>query len=221
MPANIERLLVKYGMNFVNGLGTTLLLALVSVSVGCLIGALVAIMRLSKSKVLGGIATVYTEIIRDTPLLLQLYFFYFLLPDLLPALRLSKFTCIAIALIFNSGAYMSEIFRSGIQSIDRGQTEAARSLGLSASQTMTRIVLPQAFKNVLPAMCNEFVAITKETSLASTFYVGDLMTQYQTISGKTYLVLEPLIIIGVIYFVVTFTMSKFVALLEKKLKEGD
>ena len=221
MLANIERLLVKYGMNFVNGLGTTLLLALISVSVGCLIGALVAIMRLSKSKVLGGIATVYTEIIRDTPLLLQLYFFYFLLPDLLPALRLSKFTCIAIALIFNSGAYMSEIFRSGIQSIDRGQTEAARSLGLSASQTMMRIVLPQAFKNVLPAMCNEFVAITKETSLASTFYVGDLMTQYQTISGKTYLVLEPLIIIGVIYFVVTFTMSKFVALLEKKLKEGD
>ena len=221
MLANIERLLVKYGMNFVNGLGTTLLLALISVSVGCLIGALVAIMRLSKSKVLGGIATVYTEIIRDTPLLLQLYFFYFLLPDLLPALKLSKFTCIAIALIFNSGAYMSEIFRSGIQSIDRGQTEAARSLGLSASQTMMRIVLPQAFKNVLPAMCNEFVAITKETSLASTFYVGDLMTQYQTISGKTYLVLEPLIIIGVIYFVVTFTMSKFVALLEKKLKEGD
>ena len=221
MLANIERLLVKYGMNFVNGLGTTLLLALVSVSVGCLIGALVAIMRLSKSKVLGGIATVYTEIIRDTPLLLQLYFFYFLLPDLLPALKLSKFTCIAIALIFNSGAYMSEIFRSGIQSIDRGQTEAARSLGLSASQTMTRIVLPQAFKNVLPAMCNEFVAITKETSLASTFYVGDLMTQYQTISGKTYLVLEPLIIIGMIYFVVTFVMSKLVAVLEKKLKEGD
>lgn len=221
MLANIERLLVKYGMNFVNGLGTTLLLALVSVAIGCLIGAVVAIMRLSRSKVLGGIAAVYTEVIRDTPLLLQLYFFYFLLPDLLPALKLSKFACIAIALTFNSGAYMSEIFRSGIQSIDRGQTEAARSLGLSASQTMLRIVLPQAFKNVLPAMCNEFVAITKETSLASTFYVGDLMTQYQTISGKTYLVLEPLIIIGVIYFVVTFTMSKFVAMLEKKLKEGD
>lgn len=221
MLANIERLLVKYGLNFVNGLGTTLLLALVSVAIGCLIGAVVAIMRLSRSKVLGGIAAVYTEVIRDTPLLLQLYFFYFLLPDLLPALKLSKFACIAIALTFNSGAYMSEIFRSGIQSIDRGQTEAARSLGLSASQTMLRIVLPQAFKNVLPAMCNEFVAITKETSLASTFYVGDLMTQYQTISGKTYLVLEPLIIIGVIYFVVTFTMSKFVAMLEKKLKEGD
>ena len=221
MLANIERLIVKYGMNFVNGLGTTLLLALVSVAVGCLIGAVVAIMRLSRNKVLNGVAAVYTEVIRDTPLLLQLYFFYFLLPDLLPALKLSKFTCIAVALIINSGAYMSEIFRSGIQSIDRGQTEAARSLGLSSSQTMLRIVLPQAFKNVLPAMCNEFVAITKETSLASTFYVGDLMTQYQTISGKTYLVIEPLIIIGIIYFVLTFTMSKLVALLEKKLKEGD
>ena len=221
MLANIQRLLLKYGMNFLNGLGTTLLLALISVAIGCVIGAFVAIMRLSRSKVLGGIATVYTEVIRDTPLLLQLYFFYFLLPDLLPAMRLSKFTCIAVALVINSGAYMSEVFRSGIQSIDRGQTEAARSLGLSASQTMTRIVLPQAFKNVLPAMCNEFVAVTKETSLASTFYVGDLMTQYQTISGKTYLVIEPLVIIGVIYFVVTFTMSKLIAVLERRLKADD
>ena len=221
MLANIQRLLLKYGMNFLNGLGTTLLLALISVAIGCVIGAFVAIMRLSRSKVLNGIATVYTEVIRDTPLLLQLYFFYFLLPDLLPAMRLSKFTCIAVALVINSGAYMSEVFRSGIQSVDRGQTEAARSLGLSASQTMTRIVLPQAFKNVLPAMCNEFVAVTKETSLASTFYVGDLMTQYQTISGKTYLVLEPLIIIGIIYFVVTFTMSKLIAVLERRLKADD
>ena len=212
MLATIQDLLVKYGMNFLNGLGTTLLLALISVAIGCVFGALLAIMRLSRSKILGLIATVYTEVIRDT---------HFLLPDLLPALRLSKFTCIAVALVFNSAAYMSEIFRSGIQSIDRGQTEAARSLGLSSSQTMMRIVLPQAFKNVLPAMCNEFVAVTKETSLASTFYVGDLMTQYQTISGKTYLVIEPLIIIGVIYFVVTFTMSKLVAVLERRLKTDD
>ena len=221
MVDNLTRLLTKYGMNFVNGLFTTLELALISVAIGCIIGAIVAIMRLSKSKILNGVAAVYTEVIRDTPLLLQLYFFYFLLPDILPALRLSKFTCIAVALIFNSGAYMSEVFRSGIQSVDRGQTEAARSLGLSSSQTMIRIVLPQALRNVLPAMCNEFVAITKETSLASTFYVGDLMTQYQTISGKTYMVIEPLIIIGVIYFVVTFTMSKLIAVLERKLKTDE
>ena len=221
MIDNISRLLSKYGMNFVNGLGTTLLLAFIAVAIGCVIGAVFAIMRLSKSKPLNVIATVYVEIIRDTPLLLQLYFFYFLLPDILPALKLSKFTCIAVALVINSGAYMSEIFRSGIQSVDRGQTEAARSLGLSASQTMIRIILPQAFKNVLPAMCNEFVSVTKETSLASTFYVGDLMTQYQTISGKTYLVIEPLMIIGCIYFVVTFTMSKLIDLLERRLKAGD
>ena len=202
-------------------LGTTLLLALISVSIGCVIGALVAILRLGKSKVLRAVAAVYTEVIRDTPLLLQLYFFYFLLPDILPALKLSKFACITIALVINSGAYMSEVFRSGIQSIDRGQTEAARSLGLSARQTMMRIILPQAFKNVLPAMCNEFVAVTKETSLASTFYVGDLMTQYQTISGKTYLVIEPLVIIGVIYFVVTFSMSKLITVLERRLKNDD
>ena len=176
---------------------------------------------LAVAKVLRAVATVYTEVIRDTPLLLQLYFFYFLLPDILPALKLSKFACITIALVINSGAYMSEVFRSGIQSIDRGQTEAARSLGLSARQTMMRIILPQAFKNVLPAMCNEFVAVTKETSLASTFYVGDLMTQYQTISGKTYLVIEPLVIIGVIYFVVTFSMSKLITVLERRLKNDD
>lgn len=221
MLTNIISLVVKYGSNFLSGLGTTLLLAFISVAIGCLIGAIVAIMRLSKSKILNTISVIYTEIVRDTPLLLQLYFFYFLLPDILPALKLSKFTCIAVALVFNSGAYMSEVFRSGIQSVDRGQTEAARSLGLSASQTMLRIVLPQAFKNVLPAMCNEFVTVTKETSLASTFYVGDLMTQYQTISGKTYMVLEPLIIIGIIYFLVTFTMSKLVAMLERRLKEDD
>ena len=221
MLSNIQSLLVRYGTNFLNGLGQTLLLALISVGFGCLIGAVVAIMRLSRSKVLQTIAAAYTEVIRDTPLLLQLYFFYFMLPNILPQLKLSKFTCIAVALLINSGAYMAEVFRSGIQSIDSGQTEAARSLGLSAQQTMLRIILPQAFKNVLPAMCNEFVAVTKETSLASTFYVGDLMTQYQVISGKTYMVLEPLIIIGIIYFVLTFTMSKLVAVLERRLKADD
>lgn len=116
---NIMKLLQKYGMNFLNGLGTTLLLALISVAIGCVIGAIVAILRLGKSKILKAIATVYTEVVRDTPLLLQLYFFYFLLPDIMPALKLSKFTCITIALVFNSGAYMAEVFRSGIQSIDR------------------------------------------------------------------------------------------------------
>ena len=221
MLANIQMLLAKYSMNFINGLGATLYLAFVSVALGCVIGAIVAIMRISRFRLLKLVVAVYTEVVRDTPLLLQLYFFYFLLPDLLPALRLSDFTSIAVALVFNSGAYMSEVFRSGIQSIDRGQTEAARSLGLSSTQTMLRIVLPQALRNVLPAMCNEFVSVTKETSLASTFFIGDLMTQHSIIKGKTYLVIEPLIIIGIIYFVITFTMSKLITVLERRLETDE
>ena len=212
---------LKYYPVYLSGLWGTLWISAVTVFLGALLGMVVALMRMSRLKILRLISNVYVEILRGTPILLQLYFFYFLLPDILPALKLSKFACITVALVINSGAYMSEVFRSGIQSIDRGQTEAARSLGLSSRQTMMRIVLPQAFKNVLPAMCNEFVAVTKETSLASTFYVGDLMTQYQTISGKTYLVIEPLIIIGIIYFVVTFTMSKLITVLERRLKSDD
>ncbi|MDY5333650.1 MAG: amino acid ABC transporter permease [Vescimonas sp.] len=208
-------------MNFVNGLGTTLLLALVSVSVGCLIGALVAIMRLSKSKVLGGIATVYTEIIRDTPLLLQLYFFYFGLPMLIPALNKQKFLCIAIALICNSAAYVSEVIRSGIQAVDPGQREAALSLGFSESKAMWFVVVPQAVKNILPALGNEFIMIIKDTSLGSTFFIGDLMTQYLVVKGATYLPIEPLVIVGVIYFLMTFILSKVFGHFEKKMQKAD
>ena len=221
MLQNVIKVLTKYGYLFADGVWITIELSLITVACSSILGSLMAILRRSRLGVVRFITSAYVEIVRGTPLLLQLYFFYFLLPDILPALKLSKFACITVALVINSGAYMSEVFRSGIQSIDRGQTEAARSLGLSARQTMMRIILPQAFKNVLPAMCNEFVAVTKETSLASTFYVGDLMTQYQTISGKTYLVIEPLVIIGVIYFVVTFSMSKLITVLERRLKNDD
>ena len=217
---NTMKLLQKYGMNFLNGLGTTLLLALISVSIGCVIGALVAIMRLSKSKVLRSIATVYTEVIRDTPLLLQLYFFYFLLPDILPALKLSKFACITVALVINSGAYMSEVFRSGIQSIDRGQTEAARSLGLSSRQTMMRIVLPQAFKNVLPAMCNEFVTIIKETSILGMVGIVELMFRAQSIAKQTYIFLEPYVIAAIMYFIIVFPLSKIIAAVERRMSKS-
>ena len=217
MLANIERLLTKYGMNFVNGLGTTLMLALISVLIGCVIGAIVAIMRLSKSKILNAISAVYTEVIRDTPLLLQLYFFYFMLPNIVSFVDLTSFQCVAIALLVNSSAYVSEVIRSGIQAIDRGQTEAARSLGLNGTQTMLRIVLPQAVKNILPALCNEFIMIIKETSLASTFFLGDLMTSHKIVSGATYLQLESLIIVGAIYLCITFPLSKLVEWFEKKM----
>ena len=117
----------------------------------------------------------------------------------------------------NSAAYVSEVFRSGIEAVDKGQTEAARSLGLDSRQTMIHVVLPQAIKNVLPALCNEFIMMIKDTSLASTFFVGELMSVYRTVSGILFLTIEPLIVVGIIYFIVTFVLSKFVRLLEMKL----
>ena len=126
-----------------------------------------------------------------------------------------------IACCVNSTAYVCEIVRAGIQAVDAGQTEAARSLGLNSRQAMIHIVLPQAVKNILPALCNEFVAIVKETSLASTFFIGELMTQFKTINGITFRVLEPLTIVGIIYFLVTFVMSKLIALLERRMNASE
>lgn len=222
----ITYILEHYLNLFWEGIAYTLLMSALTVLFGCLLGGLLTLMKRStwgfsigKFKIapINLLAVTYIEIIRGTPILLQLYFFYFLLPALFPMLNLSKFTSIMVALIFNSAAYVSEIFRAGIESVDRGQTEAARSLGLNNMQTMQKIVLPQAIKSILPAMANEFIMIIKETSLASTFFVGDLMTQFQTISGALYVTLEPLIIVGVIYFVLTFTLSKGVTALERRL----
>ena len=211
----------KYWQLFLlKGLTTTLKLTALAVALGVVLGALIAMMKMSKVGIVRFFASVYIEVIRGTPILLQLFIFVFALPTLIPV-KLSYFTWTAIALSINSAAYVSEVIRSGIQAVDKGQTEAARSLGLSERQTMLRIIMPQAIRNILPALGNEFIMILKETSLASTFYVGDLMTQYQTISGKTYLVIEPLIIIGIIYFVITFTMSKLIAVLERKLSTDE
>lgn len=140
---------------------------------------------------------------------------------MIPSFSIDKTFSILLALCLNSGAYVAEIIRAGISAVDKGQTEAARSLGLNYRQTMIKVIFPQAIKNILPALCNEFVSVIKETSLASTFFVGDLMTQYKTINGATYLSIEPLIIIGVIYFVLTFTLSKAIAVLERRLKTSD
>jgi len=217
LAQNIMKLLQKYGVNFLNGLGTTLLLALISVSIGCVIGALVAILRLGKSKVLRAVATVYTEVIRDTPLLLQLYFFYFLLPDILPALKLSKFACITIALVINSGAYMSEVFRSGIQSIDRGQTEAARSLGLSARQTMMRIILPQALRTAFPTLASTLIAMVKDTSLAANITVTEMFMTTQRIVARTYEPLALYIEVGLVYLLFCTVLTRLQAVGERYL----
>ena len=223
---NVVFLLQNYGNLFLVGTGYTLLISAITVFFGTIFGALLAIMRRSSLHIgpvypLRILVTIYVEVIRGTPMLLQLYFFYFLLPSLVTVLEMDAFTSVTVACIVNSTAYVAEIIRAGIDAVDKGQTEAARSLGLNARQTMTKVVFPQAIKNILPALCNEFVSIIKETSLASTFFVGDLMTTYRTINGVTYLSIEPLIIVGIIYFVLTFTLSKAIAVLERRLKTSD
>ncbi len=212
----IKMVIEQYADLFAQGTLYTLLLALIAVTFGTIFGTLIAIMRMSSKKAVSLIATAYVELFRNTPLLLQLYIFYFILPII--GIDLSPFAAVSVGLVLNTTAYISEIIRSGIQSVDKGQTEAARSLGLNHAQTLRKVVLPQAMKNILPALANEFVTDIKETSLASTFFVGDLMTTYKTINGAIYLTLEPLFVVGVIYFVLSFTLSKLVAVLERRMR---
>lgn len=219
---NIVKIMVKYWDVFlIKGLSITISLSIIAVFFGAIIGALLALGKMSRFKILRGIITAFIEVIRGTPILLQLYLFYFILPMALPALNIETYPSIAIALVVNSSAYVSEVIRSGIQAVDKGQTEAARSLGLNKTQTMIKVVLPQAVKNILPALGNEFIMIIKETSLASTFFVGDLMTSYLTVRGATFLAIESLFIVGVIYFVLTFALSKLVGIYENKLKNAE
>ena len=221
--------LSKYWPMFIRGAGTTLILSVFTVVIGLIVGVVLALMRLGKFKPLSLISAAYTEFIRGTPLMVQIFFIFYALPQMgikIPNISglgfdFPRFASGILAMGLNSAAYVGEIVRAGIQAVDRGQTEAARSLGLNSRQTMLNIVLPQAVKNILPALCNEFVAIVKETSLASTFFIGELMTQFKTIQGITFRVLEPLTIIGIIYFLLTFILSKLIALLERRLSASE
>ncbi len=220
--SNIVKILRDYWDVFlIKGVSVTLLLSAITVFFGAIFGSLLALAKMSRFSVLRFVVTAFVEFIRGTPILLQLYVGYFIVPLVFPFLGSSTFASIAVALVINSAAYVSEVVRSGIQAVDPGQTEAARSLGLSKGQALTRVVLPQAVKNILPALGNEFIMIIKETSLASTFFVGDLMTSYLTVKGATYLAFESLLIVGMIYFILTFSLSKLVGLYERKLKASD
>ncbi|MFR9294036.1 MAG: amino acid ABC transporter permease [Turicibacter sanguinis] len=210
----------QYWYVFLEGLGGTLSLAAITVFFGMIFGAVLAIIKLSKSKIVQFISTAYIEIIRGTPLLLQLYFFWLFLPKYLP-FEISDWTCIVIALVINSSAYVAEIIRAGIQAVDKGQMEAAKSLGMSDVHMMTRIIFPQAVKNILPALGNEFIMMVKETSLASVFFINDLMTSYQMIKSATFKPIAPLMITAVIYFIVTFSLSKVVKAMEGRLSVSD
>lgn len=209
-----------YSTTFWKGLGGTLWLSALTVFFGTLLGMLIALMRMGKSKILRAIADIYIEILRGTPILLQLYFFWIGLPKIIPY-ELTDTQCILTALIVNASAYISEIIRAGINAVDKGQWEAARSIGLSETHVMTRVILPQAVKNILPALCNEFISTVKGTSLASVFFVGELMTAQRTVQSATFLAIESLTIVGIIYFVVNFVLSKLLVLLERRLTISD
>lgn len=218
---NIWKIITQYGdVFFLTGVSHTLLLAVITVGFGVIIGLALYFMRKSRLTVVRGIGTAIVGVIRGTPMLLQLYVGYFLVPKILP-FNPTPFLSVAIALCINSGCYVSEIFRSGIQAVDPGQTEAARSLGLTSRQTMQKIVLPQAVKNILPALGNEFIMIVKDTSLASTFFIGEVMTSYAIVKGQTYLTFECLTIVAIIYFVLTFILTKVLGIFERRLQAND
>ncbi len=204
----------------VTGVGNTLLLTAITVSCGAVLGVIICLGRMSRVRIFNALALGVGELIRGTPMLLQLYIAYFFLPKILP-FNTSEFARIALAYIVNSACYISEVFRSGIQAVDTGQTEAARSLGLTSRQTFMHVVLPQAIKNILPALGNEFVMITKDTSLASTFFIGEVMTASLIVGGNTYLTMECLIIVAIIYFCLTWVLNRFVGKMERRLKTSD
>ena len=218
--ANIAKIMSKYWKVFlIKGVGYTLILTTITVFFGAILGVFICLARMSKNKVLNAVSLNLTEIVRGTPMLLQLYVFYFGLPRIFPSIP--TFVSVLIGFTINSACYVSEVFRSGIQAVDKGQTEAARSLGLNGRQTMMKIVLPQAIKNILPALGNEFITITKDTSLASTFFVGEVMTSYLIVKGNTFLTMECLFIVAVIYYVMTLILNRLVGRMERRLRTSD
>ena len=217
-------LFTRYNTFFAEGIKNTLIIAFFSVLLGTVFGTLMAMLRMSKVKPLRYLATAYIEFIRGTPLMVQLMFIFYglpmtgiKLPDISWIPNFSRFAAGIVAMSMNSCAYVAEIIRSGIQAVDHGQTEAARSLGFRQSQTMTMVVLPQAVKNILPALGNEFVTVIKESSIVSVIGIADLMFRSKDVIAVTYISLETLAIAAILYFIMTFISGRFVSLMERKM----
>jgi glutamine transport system permease protein len=198
----------------------TIEITAIAVSIGFLLGLFVSICRLSGVKIVQFIAVSYVNIIRGTPMLVQIFLIYFALP-MIVGQRIDPFVAAVAACAINSGAYVSEIFRAGIQSVDRGQMEAGRSLGLSWGQTMQYVILPQAFKHVIPPLGNEFISMTKETSLVSVIGFEELTRRGQLIIAKTYGSFEIWITVAAIYLVMTFGIARLVSYLERRFATDD
>lgn len=202
------------------GAGVTIQITALSVSFGMLIGMFVGMARLSQIKVVKFLATMYVDFIRGTPLLVQIFLIYFALP-MIVGQRIDPFIAAITACSVNSGAYVAEIFRAGIQSIDKGQMEAGRSLGMTWAQTMRFIILPQAFKRIIPPLGNEFIAMLKDSSLVSVIGFEELTRRGQLIIARTYGSFEIWLTVAFIYLIMTFTISRLVDYLERRYKIDD
>ncbi|HHW9455000.1 TPA: ABC transporter permease subunit [Staphylococcus aureus] len=210
----------KYGSFFLKGIKITILISLIGVALGSILGAFVALMKLSKIKIISWMASIYIEILRGTPMLVQVFIVFFGITAAL-GLDISALVCGTIALVINSSAYIAEIIRAGINAVDKGQMEAARSLGLNYRQTMKSVIMPQAIKNILPALGNEFVTLIKESSIVSTIGVGEIMFNAQVVQGISFDPFTPLIVAAALYFVLTFVLTRIMNMIEGRLNASD
>ncbi|HHC6307769.1 TPA: ABC transporter permease subunit [Staphylococcus aureus] len=210
----------KYGSFFLKGIKITILISLIGVALGSILGAFVALMKLSKIKTISWIASIYIEILRGTPMLVQVFIVFFGITAAL-GLDISALVCGTIALVINSSAYIAEIIRAGINAVDKGQMEAARSLGLNYRQTMKSVIMPQAIKNILPALGNEFVTLIKESSIVSTIGVGEIMFNAQVVQGISFDPFTPLLVAAALYFVLTFVLTRIMNMIEGRLNASD
>ncbi|HDD0454930.1 TPA: ABC transporter permease subunit [Staphylococcus aureus] len=210
----------KYGSFFLKGIKITILISLIGVALGSILGAFVALMKLSKIKIISWIASIYIEILRGTPMLVQVFIVFFGITAAL-GLDISALVCGTIALVINSSAYIAEIIRAGINAVDKGQMEAARSLGLNYRQTMKSVIMPQAIKNILPALGKEFVTLIKESSIVSTIGVGEIMFNAQVVQGISFDPFTPLLVAAALYFVLTFVLTRIMNMIEGRLNASD
>ena len=220
-------LFTRYNSFFTEGIRNTLIIAAFSVLIGTVLGTLMAMMRMSRILPLRLLATAYIEFIRGTPLMVQLMFIFYGLPMIgvtFPEISFipdfSRFAAGIVAMSINSCAYVAEIIRSGIQVVDSGQMEAARSIGYSHWQAMAYVVLPQAVRNILPALGNEFVTMIKESSIVSVIGIADLMFRTRDVIAVTYRTMASLAIVALIYFCMTFLGGRLIAWMERRMSHG-
>lgn len=221
MNLNFADNLVPYIPFILQGLWVTLGVVIVAALIGFILAIILALFKIGRIKALQWFADAYTSVFRGTPLILQLFIIYFGLPQLLGGVDIPAYVAAVSAFALNSGAYMSEVIRAGIQAVDKGQREAAMALGVPYKEMMWDIVMPQAFKNILPALMNEFITLTKESALVSVIGTMDLMRRAQIIGGKTYAFFEPLLFVGLVYYLLVIFLTFVGKMIERRLKQSD